>query len=110
MRRRTGASAARQKHSAASDEETIERYEIVSGWIPRRTQNCTAPCAVARKIPAIGRRHSGRYSNESRSRVIAGLNVAIQASRFFRNIRGGPRRGREGGLRKCEAGYGRLIP
>ena len=36
---------------------------MTSGWIPCRTQKRTAPCAVARKASAIGRREVGWYSD-----------------------------------------------
>jgi hypothetical protein len=51
-----------QKQSAATTAATIDRYEIVSGEMPARTQNRVAASAVHRKIRAMGRREVGSYS------------------------------------------------
>jgi hypothetical protein len=48
-----------QKQIAAISAATIDKYEIASGLIPWRTQNCVAKPAVCRNTDAIGRREVG---------------------------------------------------
>jgi len=51
-----------QKHNAAVSAATIDKYEIASGGMPRRTHKFVAPSPVRRNICAIGRRDVGWYS------------------------------------------------
>jgi len=51
-----------QKQSAAASAATIDKYEIASGEMPRRTHKFADPSPVGRNICAIGRRDVGWYS------------------------------------------------
>jgi hypothetical protein len=51
-----------QKQSAAASAATIDKYEIASGEMPRRTHKFADPSPVRRNICAIGRRDVGWYS------------------------------------------------